>query len=141
MPTAIQTYPITSFTGGLNLRANAMQLLPGESPDLLNVDLDPRGGLAMRNVLTAVNTIPLATVPVSLFTYFNASGTKQVLTHRSSGSPDCELLYSTGGNWTAIATPAAHTTATVHRAVTFGDITLAAPPELCFIQNGVNKAM
>ena len=32
------------FTGGLNLRADQFQLSKNESPDMLNVEIDPRGG-------------------------------------------------------------------------------------------------
>ena len=32
------------FTGGLNLRADQFNLGVSESPTLLNVDVDPRGG-------------------------------------------------------------------------------------------------
>jgi hypothetical protein len=36
------------FTGGLNLRRNQFQLGENESPDMLNVDIDPRGGFYTR---------------------------------------------------------------------------------------------
>lgn len=36
------------FTGGLNLRADAFQLGENESPDMLNVEVDPRGGFRSR---------------------------------------------------------------------------------------------
>lgn len=40
------------FRGGMNLRADQFELSPNESPDLLNVDIDPRGGVEQRNGLT-----------------------------------------------------------------------------------------
>ena len=47
---ANRTIPInlTNFTGGLNLRADAFELGDGESPSMLNVDIDPRGGFVAR---------------------------------------------------------------------------------------------
>lgn len=36
------------FTGGLNLRSNQFQLADNESPELLNMDVDPRGGVFTR---------------------------------------------------------------------------------------------
>jgi hypothetical protein len=39
---------LTNFTGGINLRADAFQLAENESPDMLNVDVDPRGGFQSR---------------------------------------------------------------------------------------------
>ena len=44
------------FTGGLNLRADPFQLGSNESPDLLNVDIDPRGGFSMRGGMQKLNT-------------------------------------------------------------------------------------
>lgn len=39
---------LTDFTGGLNLRRDQFQLGETESPDMLNVDVDPRGGFYTR---------------------------------------------------------------------------------------------
>jgi hypothetical protein len=39
---------LIDYTGGLNLRRNQFQLAENESPDLLNVDIDPRGGFYTR---------------------------------------------------------------------------------------------
>ena len=36
------------FTGGLNFRADQFQLKDNESPFILNVDVDPRGGVFTR---------------------------------------------------------------------------------------------
>ncbi|NDA28722.1 MAG: hypothetical protein EBZ25_07815 [Flavobacteriia bacterium] len=44
------------FTGGLNLRADPFQLGSNESPDLLNVDIDPRGGLSIRGGMQRLNS-------------------------------------------------------------------------------------
>ncbi len=39
---------LADFTGGLNLRADAFELKDNESPEMLNVDVDPRGGVRSR---------------------------------------------------------------------------------------------
>jgi hypothetical protein len=39
---------LVDYTGGLNLRRNQFQLAENESPDMLNVDIDPRGGFFTR---------------------------------------------------------------------------------------------
>lgn len=57
-----------NFTGGLNLRADPFQLGETESPDLLNVDVDPRGGFKMRPGFTATNASPMVTVGAGVFT-------------------------------------------------------------------------
>lgn len=56
---ALQVLRQDDFTGGLNLRANAFQLGMNESPDLLNVDIDPRGGFASRAGAVEFTTDPL----------------------------------------------------------------------------------
>ncbi len=48
----IKLQNVKDFTGGLNLRADAFELAVNESPDLLNVDIDPRGGVEQRNGVT-----------------------------------------------------------------------------------------
>jgi hypothetical protein len=48
MPNRLQPLNLTDFTGGLNLRTNQFQLAENESPDLLNFDIDPRGGFYTR---------------------------------------------------------------------------------------------
>lgn len=44
----IQSVALRNFTGGLNLRADQFQLDASETPDALNVDMDPRGGVRLR---------------------------------------------------------------------------------------------
>lgn len=41
-------FAVEDFTGGLNLRADVFNIGKNESPDLLNVDIDPRGGVQQR---------------------------------------------------------------------------------------------
>lgn len=51
MSIPVQVLNYADFTGGLNMRADAFQLAPNESPDLLNVDIDPRGGFRLRKAV------------------------------------------------------------------------------------------
>lgn len=53
---------VSDFTGGLNLRTDAFQLGKNESPNLLNVDVDPRGGLTMRGGMTKFNTSAIGSI-------------------------------------------------------------------------------
>lgn len=48
MVNRLEPINLTSFTGGLNLRRSQFQLADDESPDMLNVDIDPRGGFYTR---------------------------------------------------------------------------------------------
>ena len=58
---AVERYD--DFTGGLNLRADQFQLARNESPDMLNVEIDPRGGVFTRGAMREINSsaIPYAT--------------------------------------------------------------------------------
>ena len=47
------------FTGGLNLRADQFQLAPNESPKMLNVEVDPRGGVFTRGGMRQINSSPI----------------------------------------------------------------------------------
>jgi len=48
MPNRLEPINIVDYTGGINLRRSQFQLADNESPDLLNVDIDPRGGFMTR---------------------------------------------------------------------------------------------
>lgn len=47
---------IADFTGGLNLSTDTFQLMPNESPDLMNVVLDSRGGFETRRGVRPLST-------------------------------------------------------------------------------------
>ena len=97
------------FTGGLNLRADAFQLGRNESPDLLNVEIDPRGGFQMRRGIQRWNTSAVGAIGAGLFTpkrlWVWESATPQVLVAANS-----KIFYATAGTFTdtTIATTAAH---------------------------------
>lgn len=125
MPVKINLFPVKDFTGGLNLRAAPLQLGDNESPEMLNVDIDPRGGIRMRKCCTTMNTTPvggLASRLVSMWEFANSSGVEQVMVSRYAA-----MYYSTGTDFTAIPVGARVGTGK-HRATTFKDN--------CYIQNG-----
>ena len=66
------------FKGGLNLRADQFNIAENESPALLNVEVDPRGGVRRRNGVTKVNATALTDDIISLFTHYEA-GQNQIL--------------------------------------------------------------
>lgn len=51
---------LESFSGGLNLRSDQFNLADNESPDMLNVTVDPRGGIRMRDGVDRRNTTALS---------------------------------------------------------------------------------
>lgn len=90
------------FTGGLNLRADQFQLAPNESPRMLNVEIDPRGGVfsrgAMRSVCAAVTG---NWNPERLFA-FNGPTPYAMLTTGYEGATNGKVYYSTGSTFTAL---------------------------------------
>lgn len=49
MPNRMEPINLVDFTGGLNLRSNQFQLENNESPEMLNVTIDPIGGVYTRH--------------------------------------------------------------------------------------------
>ena len=56
MPTNLELLRHDDFTGGLNLRADQFQLAQNESPKMLNVEIDPRGGVFSRGGMRRIST-------------------------------------------------------------------------------------
>ena len=92
------------FTGGLNLRADQFQLSRNESPDMLNVEIDPRGGIFSRGAMREINStlvIPSGSwAPQKLFAFQGATPNLMLTTatrvYRSTGSNFSVLEYSAG---------------------------------------------
>lgn len=58
---------VNDFTGGLNYRADAFQLADNESPDLQNIDIDPRGGFSSRGGMKDYSTAPVGGIATGVF--------------------------------------------------------------------------
>ena len=86
------------FTGGLNLRADQFQLARNESPDMLNVEIDPRGGLFTRGAMREINSTAVSGTwtPYKLHPFYGA-------TPRVMLSSSTNVFHSTGGNFTQLA--------------------------------------
>jgi hypothetical protein len=71
---------LVDFTGGVNLRPETFQLLENELPVLLNLEVDPRGGLNTRKGWKAITPSPCTTVanwdPHNAYTHRFADGTQ-----------------------------------------------------------------
>jgi hypothetical protein len=68
----LRTLRVENFTGGLNYRTDVFHLDEGESPDMLNMDIDPRGGLRMRPGCRRSGN-PVSTGSVHNITAYNTS--------------------------------------------------------------------
>jgi hypothetical protein len=85
------------FTGGLNLRADQFQLARNESPDMLNVEVDPRGGLFTRGGMREINDTAITGTwaPHKLYSFPGATPHLML-------ANDTKVLKSTGGNFTTL---------------------------------------
>ena len=97
----MQSFAVEDFTGGLNLRADVFNLARNESPDLLNVDIDPRGGVFQRRGTLAYNSsavgglTPASWSAQRLFSWNRSTGTPQVLLAAAN-----KVYYSNSGSFT-----------------------------------------
>ena len=96
---AISVERYDDFTGGLNLRSDQFQLTRNESPDMLNVEIDPRGGLFTRGAMREINSTAISYTgswsPERLYNFTGATST--VMLTASS-----KVYKSTGGNFTTL---------------------------------------
>lgn len=77
---ALNLVEIKNFTGGLNLRADVFQLSNNETADLLNVDIDPRGGFFSRGGIRRLNNTPVSgTWNPQRLAYFEAGASTLML--------------------------------------------------------------
>ena len=67
-----------NFTGGLNLRADQFNIGETESPALLNVSVDPRGGVRRRDGIVKINATATTGEIIGLNVHYE-SGQNQVL--------------------------------------------------------------
>ena len=99
------------FTGGLNLRADQFQLAKNESPDMLNVEIDPRGGVFSRGGMHRLNTTAVAGTwdPQRLYAFYGDSSRLMLANSTnvfwSSGGDFTKLEYSSGN---AVASASSH---------------------------------
>ena len=103
---AVSVERYDDFTGGLNLRADQFQLARNESPDMLNVEIDPRGGLFTRGGFREINTTAISGswTPQKLFAFQGDTPTIMLATqskiYKSTGTNFTTLQYSAGNDVT-----------------------------------------
>jgi hypothetical protein len=84
MPNRREPLNLMSFIGGLNLRRSQFELAEDESPDLLNVDIDPRGGFYTRKGWQRWNNAEIVDItttpwhPVNAWSHVTADGSQFV---------------------------------------------------------------
>ena len=94
---AVSVERYDDFTGGLNLRADQFQLKRNESPDMLNVEVDPRGGLFTRGAMREINSTAIAGTwaPHKLYAFPGATPHLMLANYT-------KVYKSTGGNFTTL---------------------------------------
>jgi len=99
-PTGIQFAEQRDFTGGLNFRADQFQLAPNESPFILNMEIDPRGGVFSRAGYVTFNSTAVSGTwnPKALFNYKYIGNPHIMLTTGfvTSGSVNGKVMYAYG---------------------------------------------
>lgn len=103
----LQTIPVQDFTGGLNYRADVFQLADNESPDLLNVDIDPRGGFSSRQGMRQYGDVVQFMIdgtfrPRRLYSWYG--NTNQLILCADTVT-DGKVYYTENGTWTDTTIP------------------------------------
>ena len=111
MTNRLEPINLVDFNGGLNLRANQFQLADNESPEMLNVEIDPRGGFYSRQGWTRRDEVPITTGawdPRNAFFHTLSTGT-QILYLANEGQ-----IYSAIGAGLFAVVPGIPVTANPH---------------------------
>ena len=102
----IDVTQVIDFTGGLNFRADQFQLADNESPGMLNVEIDPRGGVFSRAGWLKKNSTAIAFngdwKPKGLYNYKFTGAPQIMLTtaFQDAATPiNGAIYYSSGGNF------------------------------------------
>jgi len=107
---SIQIFEQKDFTGGLNLRSDQYQLADNESPEMLNVEVDPRGGVFSRGGMGRFHS-EVATadtwVPHRLYGFYGATNNLMLINntklYKQSGNAFAAVAHS-GGDIVSTAT-------------------------------------
>lgn len=104
---SVSVKQVADFTGGLNYRADQFQLKDNESPDMLNVEIDPRGGVYSRGGQRNLNTVGVSGTwtPRNLFPFYGATSTLMLKTatklYKCTSNTFTTLQYSAGNDITS----------------------------------------
>ncbi|CAB4171536.1 hypothetical protein UFOVP923_5 [uncultured Caudovirales phage] len=93
----IEIFEQKDFTGGLNLRSDQFQLKDNESPEMLNVEVDPRGGVFSRGGMSRLPATTIAGTwsPHRLIPFYSATSRLMLVNN-------AKIFLYTGSAWTAL---------------------------------------
>ena len=94
-PDAFRYDEKSDFTGGLNLRADQFNIGFNESPALLNVSVDPRGGVRRRNGVKRINATAPATDDeiIKLMTHYESDDNNIVAATKAASGTGLISFY------------------------------------------------
>jgi len=101
MANRLQPLNLSDFTGGLNLRSDPFQIAENESPDMLNVEVDPSGGVRSRRGWTRWNTTAITGGtwdPRAMHVWEQSSGVHRVLL-----ANDGDVYAATAGTFAVLS--------------------------------------
>lgn len=98
----INSIRVDDFTGGLNLDANVFRLAKNQSGDLLNVDLNAKGGVSSRWGFSRINSTAINGFAAGAF-YPNKLWAWNAPTRYLLLSTNDGVYHSTGGNFTNLS--------------------------------------
>lgn len=126
------TLPITDFSGGWNPRDAWSQVADNESPDMLNVTLDQRGGIAKRLGLTKLNGSDQIVNTGNVQSLYYSSAIDKMIAQVGT-----DLYTSTDGgvNWSA-SIKTFTTSARCHMVDFLGKVVIIHPVDTVFTYDG-----
>jgi hypothetical protein len=112
----INIFQQQDFTGGLNLRSDQFQLSNSESPEMLNVEIDPRGGVFSRGGMVRINDTAVSFngswAPQKLTPFYGATPHVMLTTttkvYKSTGSNFSLLQWNNAGTPTDVTSNSSH---------------------------------
>ena len=97
----INTIRVEDFTGGLNLDANIFQLKKNQTNDLLNVDINPKGGITQRYGIERMNTTAVGSLSAGNF-YAERLHPWQGSSRQLMLSTNNKVYYATTANFSPV---------------------------------------
>ena len=104
MPNRLKPLNLVDFTGGVNLRPETFQLQDNEMPELLNMEVDPRGGINTRRSWVGfgppVVAAPTVWNPRNAYAQTTSKGDRTwLISNRLTATTGQVLGRTNAGNW------------------------------------------
>ena len=140
-PPAMASVQIRDFTGGLDFRDDAFQLSQfhsGEVSDIVDMDIQPQGGVQRRKTVRSATTATFGTDAPEMLAQYCANGVTQILLgNQVAGVDKIGYVTGLGGSPTAVSLSGATTTSPWRWAVA-GRVGTASSERLYIQRNGAH---